>query len=63
MYICLYKELYILTGMETFAKEPKFEKLLREIKFNARAVLIKKPLVLSYVCNRKCDAFGCFSAG
>ena len=26
------KELYFLTGMETFAEEPKFGKLLRELK-------------------------------
>ena len=26
------KAMYILTGMETFAEEPKFEKLLRELK-------------------------------
>ena len=30
--LCALEELYILPGMETFAKEPKFGKLLQELK-------------------------------
>ena len=36
------KELYILTGTETFAKEPEFWKLFARAKVGASAVLLKK---------------------
>ena len=36
------KELYILSGPETFAEEPKFGKIIARAKVDARAVLIKK---------------------
>ena len=36
------KELYFLTGTETFAKEPKFWKIIARAKVDARAVLLWK---------------------
>ena len=43
--VTLSKELYILTGMETFAKEPEFLKLLRELKSTPARRYKKSPLV------------------
>ena len=57
------KELYILTGMETSAKEPEFLKLLRKLKLTPVRVIKKILWFLSYVCNRKSVAFGCFAVG
>ena len=62
---CVTKELYILTGMETFAKEPELLKLLRELKSTPVRRYKNKKVhwFLSYVCNRKFAAFGCFAEG
>ena len=39
-------------------------KIIARAKVDARAVLIKKVhWFLTYVCNRKFAAFGCFAAG
>ena len=56
------KELYILTGMETFAKGPEFFKLLRELKSTPVRRYKKNQWFLWYVCNRKFAAFGRFAA-
>ena len=46
----LFKELYILTEMETFAKEPEFLKLLRELKSMPVRRYKKSPLAF-VVCS------------
>ena len=43
------KELYILPGMKTFAKEPEFFKLLRELKLMP-VRRYKKSLLVFLVC-------------
>ena len=40
-----YRELYFLTGTETFAKKPKFGKLLRELYRRPYGVIKISPLV------------------
>ena len=54
------KELQILKGTETFAKEPNFAKLLRD----ARAVSLKKSTGLSRMSvTASFFCFGCFAVG
>ena len=46
-----------------FCKKPQVGKLLRELKSAPMCVIKKVHWFLSYVCNRKFAAFGCFAAG
>ena len=36
--------MYILTGMETFAKKPEFKKIIARAKVDARAALLQKSI-------------------
>ena len=57
------KELYFLTGTETFAKESKLAKLLRELKPTLVSCNKKIHWFLLYVCNGKFAVLGVFFAG
>ena len=46
-----------LTGMETFAKEPKFAKLLRELKSTSCHTIKRVRWFSSHVCNGKFAVF------
>ena len=56
----LQQEIIDYTGMEAFAKEPKFGKVLREL---TSWCYLKIHWFLSFVCNSKFAAFECFAAG
>ena len=60
IFVLYIKELYILPGMGTFA-EPKFEKLLRELKLSP--VRCNYTVFCRMSCNHKFGAFGYFAPG